>query len=108
MHHLSEEQFLAARTDIYEGLKGTYAPYLAAGRTGRGLHQLDIPLDDRPSTFFYSTIDMTCTEIMVRFGEAIEEIKEAQTPAQLLEQLRVLHRLYDEYTKAKEEPAGNV
>lgn len=48
MHHLSDEEFRAAREDVLGGLVDYYQNYFAYARIYRGMAKLDIPLEDMP------------------------------------------------------------
>lgn len=48
MHHLSDEEYQAAREDVLGGLVDYYQNYFAYARIYRGMAKLDIPLEDLP------------------------------------------------------------
>lgn len=48
MHHLSDEEYQAARADVLGGLVDYYQNYFAYARIYRGMAKLDIPMEDMP------------------------------------------------------------
>lgn len=102
MHHLSDEEYQAARADVLGGLVDYYQNYFAYARIYRGMAKLDIPLEDLPDEWrpFLAASSPHVHQMMdalLRLENLLEEAKnENPNPEVLLAQLQRMAQLLAE------------